>query len=403
MARATSKELKAEISRRLRRHISDLGFVRTVHGHLSPPGTDKDILRALHGAQRSALLRREAPFVRDHWPSLKRHFASGREVQPTELWPRLELVESRTWQSNLFRLASLSWSMPVSQGYGRRLRFLVWDDFNQKLVGLIALGDPVFNLRVRDDWIGWNAQDRKQRLVNVLDAYVLGAIPPYSSMLGGKLVASLVRTQEVRDYFAQRYAGERGIISRTRKRPALVMVTTTSAFGRSSLYNRLRFDSHTIFRSLGYTQGYGHFHVPDDLFDLIRRYLRVRRHSYASNFQFGDGPNWKMRTVRQALRMVGLNPRLIRHGVQREVFGVELAANARAVLRGEQRLPDYTDLFTVAEMGCLARERWVVPRALTNQDCCEWDSEDMLTLLRPGPPAAVRAIPRVRTGTDGAG
>jgi len=37
----------------------------------------------------------------------------------------------------------------VSRGYGRQ-RFLIWDQSNEKLIGLIALGDPVFNLRVRD-------------------------------------------------------------------------------------------------------------------------------------------------------------------------------------------------------------------------------------------------------------
>jgi len=33
-----------------------------------------------------------------------------------------------------------------------------------------------------------------KRLVNVMDAYVLGAVPPYNMLLGGKLVASLVRS-----------------------------------------------------------------------------------------------------------------------------------------------------------------------------------------------------------------
>jgi Druantia protein DruA len=46
--------------------------------------------------------------------------------------------------------ASLGVSL-VSRGYGRRMRFLIWDQSNEKLIGLIVLGDPVFNLRVRDE------------------------------------------------------------------------------------------------------------------------------------------------------------------------------------------------------------------------------------------------------------
>ena len=91
----------------------------------------------------------------------------------------------------------MTWSVPVSNGFGRRLRYLVWDKNNGKLIGLIAIGDPVFNLSVRDNLIGWNAQDRRERLVNIMDAYVLGALPPYNVLLGGKMVACLIRTQKI--------------------------------------------------------------------------------------------------------------------------------------------------------------------------------------------------------------
>jgi hypothetical protein len=58
----------------------------------------------------------------------------------------------------------------VSAGFGRRLRYLVWDKGHNKLLGIIGLGDPVFNLKARDDVINWNVKDRGRHLVNVLDA-----------------------------------------------------------------------------------------------------------------------------------------------------------------------------------------------------------------------------------------
>jgi hypothetical protein len=91
---------------------------------------------------------------------------------------------------------SLTWAVPVSHGFGRRLRYLVWDRHNGKLIGLMAIGDPVFNLSVRDKLIGWNSHARGERLVNIMDAYVLGAVPPYNMLLGGKLVAALIRTRD---------------------------------------------------------------------------------------------------------------------------------------------------------------------------------------------------------------
>jgi len=105
-------------------------------------------------------------------------------------------------------------------------------------MGIIALGDPVFNLKARDDLIGWNSKDREKRLVNILDAYVLGAIPPYNMILGGKLISCLVRSREVRDDFARKYGKARGIISRKKKGAQLAIITTSSSLGRSSCCGR---------------------------------------------------------------------------------------------------------------------------------------------------------------------
>ena len=120
-------------------------------------------------------------------PKLLKHFASGRDVEVRKIRPSLELAPGGCWQSDLFRLAGLYWRIPISEGYGRRLRFLVWDDHNGKLIGLLALGDAVFNLRERDQLIGWDHERRAEALVNLMDAYVLGALPPYNAILGGKL------------------------------------------------------------------------------------------------------------------------------------------------------------------------------------------------------------------------
>jgi hypothetical protein len=263
------------------------------------------------------------------------------------------------------------------------MRFLVWDEHNSKLIGLIALGDPVFNLKVRDLEIGWTTNDRKKRLVNILDAYVLGALPPYSQLLGGKLIASLLRTKEIRDTFKSRYAKSRGLISGKRKCPSLVMVTTTSALGRSSVYNRLTLNGCQILRSVGYTSGWGHFHIPDDLFSFVRRFLSAHDHKYASNNRFGDGPNWRLRAVRKALSLAGLDPNLLRHGINREVFLSHLASNAKGVLRGSAKHPKYDKLPRVSEIGQLARERWIIPRAMRRPEFSHWRAQALRKKLSP--------------------
>lgn len=281
----------------------------------------------------------------------------------------------------MFRFASLTWSVPVSSGFGRRLRYLVWDGHNDKVIGVIAIGDPVFNLSVRDTLVGWDVHDRSARLVNVMDAYVLGALPPYNTLLGGKLVACLVRTRDIYDDFASAYGRSVGIISGKRKRARLLAVTTSSSMGRSSVYNRLKLDGTPYFRSIGYTGGWGHFHIPDDLFFELRDYLRSIGHRYADQHRFGQGPNWRLRTTRAALAELGFRDDLLRHGVQREVFFSTLAANATELLRTGKGTPDLASLLGVPQVAQLALDRWLVPRSERRPEYRSWKREQVLSLL----------------------
>jgi hypothetical protein len=381
-AKNTLRNLEVRLKRKLRKHLQALGLDGSDAASGNGTLLEKEVIRLRHYFHREELLDGSRSFVSERLPALLQYFGSGNEVLPEKIKPRIEVVSSGTWQAELFRLASLTWSVPVSEGYGRRMRFVVWDDNNGKLIGLIALGDPVFNLHVRDQLIGWNADDRKARLVNVMDAYVLGALPPYNMLLGGKLVASLVRTKDVRDVFSRRYSRSTGIISGEAKRPKLVLVTTTSALGRSSVYNRLRLAGQHYFESIGYTSGFGHFHVPNPIFQEMRDYLRLRKHSYCDENCFGNGLNWKFRTIRAALELMGVKRDLLQHGIKREVFVSYLARNSVEFLRGETKHVDYGGLLSVSEVGALAGERWLCPRARRRPEFSSWRREDIINLIK---------------------
>lgn len=379
--RARIKRLGTAVHTKLRHHLADLGFLQLENGMLRPPTDEKEIIRGMHRLYRDEVLRSEKAFLDEYARELIHNFADGAEVHPHQVSPRLELVEADTFAARLFRFASLTWSVPVSRGYGRRMRFLVWDDNNDKLIGLIALGDPVFNLRVRDQLIGWGVRQREERLANVMDAYVLGAVPPYNQLLGGKLLACLIRSREVRDIFAARYGDTKGIISKKKKHASLAIVTTSSALGRSSVYNRLKIGSTSYFDSIGYTTGWGHFHVPADLFDEMRRYTRLKHHRYANGNKFGDGPNWKLRLVRAVLDELGYKSDLLRHGIRREVFMCRFAENAEQVLRGEEKHLHYHGLETVKQVSAKARERWLVPRSERRPEYKLWKKDHLWQLF----------------------
>ena len=248
-------------------------------------------------------------------------------------------------------------------------------------LGLIAIGDPVFNLAVRDNLIGWSAKDRSARLVNVMDAYVLGALPPYSLLLAGKMIACLIRTRELYKDFEAQYGDTTGIISGENKQARLTAVTTSSSMGRSSVYNRLKLDGTRYFESLGYTEGWGHFHIPDKLFLELRNYLRRMEHPYADLHRFGAGPNWRLRTTRAALKELGLKDNILRHGIRREVFISFLVSEGAKLLLTGTGQPDITGLRSVDEVAELALERWIRPRARRDPKYLEWTQEDLASLF----------------------
>lgn len=365
----------------MRAHLAALGFTRDTNGGLVLPGAGKEVIRTLHSAQRIHITTVHSNFILKKFAKLQTFFANGVDVNPDKVAPRLERVVSDTWQSDLFKLASLTWSVPVSSGFGRRLRFLVWDNQNNKLIGLLAIGDPVFNLAVRDKFIGWSGIDRKERLVNLMDAYVLGALPPYNFLLGGKLVACLLRTKEIYNAFQAAYGNSTGIISKKVKAPQLLAVTTSSSMGRSSVYNRLRVGGIDYLKSLGYSGGWGHFHVPDDLFTEMREFLRDIGHKCADLHSFGDGPNWRIRTIRAAMDELGFKGDLLKHGIRREVFVSLLANNSIDILNCGADVPDLSTLQGADEVGRIACDRWLIPRAQSRPEFKAWERENILSCI----------------------
>ena len=373
---------QAKLKRRIRRHLSALGFHKTQDGQLEASGSGKDVIRALHNAQRNARLKLNKKFIAERLPDLIKHFASGSEINPALISPVLKRISRNTWESDLFRLATLTWAVPVSNGFGRRLRYLIWDEHNNKLIGLIAIGDPVFNLSVRDNLIKWNHRARGKRLVNMMDAYVLGAVPPYNALLGGKLVACLVRSREVYNDFTRAYGDTTGIISKRKKKARLLAVTTSSSMGRSSVYNRLKLGGVQYFTPIGYTGGWGHFHIADELFADLRDFLRQIGHPYPDLHRFGQGPNWRFRTTRVALSALGLKSDMLHHGVQREVFLCKLASNAERILRTGKGRPRLSTLLTVKEIGQLAVQRWMLPRSERMTEYRNWSQHNLVSLLK---------------------
>lgn len=378
----STEEVLLETQELRERVLAELALV---DGHIALSerlnGQDaKDQLRKAHELQRTAILEIARPFIESVEDWAIDQFATGSEIDPRAIEPYLVPVETQG-EVDLFRYATLQWSVPVSQGYGRRTRFLLKDRQNDKLIGIFALGDPVIAQGARDTTIGWDKEQRMNRLYNVLDAFVLGAVEPYRQLLGGKMAALATLTNETRSHIVRKYVGSVSEIKEEQKDPTPVLITTSSALGRSSVYNRVTYQGSTMFHSVGYTKGYGHFQFSEKLFSDLRQFVHRRaledevhanRHQSAS---YGSGPNWRFRVLRNALQLLDIPDEALKHNIRREVFLAPTAYNWDAYLKGETDEPVLMDL-PMEELGRYYRTRWAVGRAERMPGYRLWDRED---------------------------
>lgn len=100
------------------------GF-KTRSGKLVTPDTDnKDTRRQLHREAVRHRIEQARPGLKRHEGRLLLYIAAGSEIVPEQIMPRLVEVLPDSEDELLFRYARLHWSIPVSAGYGRRLRFV---------------------------------------------------------------------------------------------------------------------------------------------------------------------------------------------------------------------------------------------------------------------------------------
>jgi hypothetical protein len=375
---------KRAMKRRLFASLREQGYVIDRDMISLPNKTKKDDFREVQQHATRKILDKGEKAIRPYEKRLINYIANGDDVIPEKIEPELILVHPRSKHELLFRYAALHWSIPISSGYGRRMRFLLMDKSNGKLIGIFAIGDPVFGLKARDNWIGWNRENRRQKLYHVMDAYVLGAVPPYSNLLGGKLVALSTLSNEVRKHFRKRYEENKPLIGRKKKPPVLAMITTTSALGKSSIYNRIKVNGTTYWHNIGFTQGSGEFHFSNGIYNDLRAFVVHHCNPTMRHKSWGNGFRNKREIVIKCLEVLGLPRAFACHGIPREIFGAPLGKKAIEYLRGESKQIQFHD-WPLAVLFNKFRNRWLLPRAERVSDWKDFRRETYLIWERPAP------------------
>jgi hypothetical protein len=216
----------------------------------------------------------------------------------------------------------------------------------------------------------------------IADLTVCGAVPPYSQLLGGKLVSMLSVSPAIVRAYHERYRDHPSEIASSlagrpiHRRSHLVFIGTTSLYGSgSSQYNRIRIPSEVlrgradvVFRELGRSRSFGTSHLSSGAVAALVRLAEQSRNGARVNSIFGEGVNPKLRKVRAGIDLLDWpSDDLLQHRRRRIVYGVTLVENLLPYLLGIDTEPKYVfrpslhnDVDAINEWW---RTRWLTERS----------------------------------------
>lgn len=346
---------------------------------IKPPDSyDKQIVKDSMAVKRHESLRRYGKWIDTHRGLIRQNLADGNLVWNSKIEPAIEICETQK-QIDIFRIFRFYWSSPYSEYVGRRIKLLIRDNAipGRPLIGIAALGSSIVHIPERDTWLGWDKETRTKNLIYTMDAYVLGALPPYNYLLGGKLISYIIASNEVRGIFERKYKDKITNISK-RKANRLACIFTTSLYGKSSQYNRIKYNDELLYVPIGHTKGYGTLHLTDETFEAMRALLKARNLIVTN--RFGDGPSWRVRVIRSAAEILGFDADfLLRHSFQRAIYAVPLAYNFKEFLNGKHsRLYRYN--YSLNDLVDYWKERWLYQRKTnseTRRNVINFNAEDI--------------------------
>ena len=184
----------------------------------------------------------------------------------------------------------------------------------------LQLSDVDKNINFKRLIQGYISDKRTEIMASdVMDLSVCGAIFPYNFLIGGKLVALLMASTEIREYFDKRYKNSESEIAKKmagrkiRKKSNLRCLTTTSIFGvGSSQYNRLKVSipkrgkqQELKWEEVGKSHGYGTYHFSSNTQAKLDELLKIQGKVSSINYKFGEGTSPRLRRLRESLSNLG--------------------------------------------------------------------------------------------------
>jgi hypothetical protein len=281
---------------------------------------------------------KKLPVLQSHYDSLwKPTDIMNKELTISEiqsLEPYVEIVDDNAKESTRWtEIRRLIHTMEFQANPGRNVKCYIKDRTSGKILGQVCLGSDITSLGVRDNYIGWQKEDKftNGKLNCTTIATTIVSTQPFGyNFLGGKLIAALATSPEVRDFWQKKYNNP------------LVGVGTTSLYGIHSQYNGI-----PHFKTLGESKGKISTKPDDKVYDPWHQWLKENRADWykmhimderernGANMGYDrNGPvsGIKQKIIQAIFKEVGIKGNAYDHGFQRGVYFAQMYENGNEFL-----------------------------------------------------------------------
>lgn len=347
-----------------------------INPHLRPKRNEKETLRKIHEQKRKEQLKLHRKFLLENFDEIKKFSIDGNEIEPDKIKLKLIEVESDSFESKLFFWWNLIWwSLPYDKPIGRQMRFILWDEYHNAPFGLIGLQSPPLASSVRDNYLGLSNGNREYWINQSMYGQRIGALPPYNELLGGKMVALSLVSNEIRKLYEKKYQNRKTLLKKRKIPNRLLFITTTSAYGRSSVYERINYNGEKVSIFLGFTSGAGTFHLPQELYEELLLFLE--QEGIDTKRGYGTGPSRKLKLVYLGFKKLGLKDlagsSYIFHKIRRGYYLFSNVKNLKNVIQKNKRPLWYNRPFK--KLFDFWLERWCIPRSERKDEWKNFDSD----------------------------
>ena len=250
--------------------------------------------------------------------------------------PYVEIIDDPKESTKWAAVRRMIHTMDFTANPGRNVKINVKDRVSGKLLGQISLASDVTAMGVRDNFIGWTKDNKfvDGKLNNTTIASTIVCTQPLGyNFLGGKLIAMMTTTPEVRAYWKSKYDN------------ILIAVGTTSLYGIHSQYNGI-----PLFKTLGESAGKISLKPDDKFYDPWHQWIKENRAQWykdnISDERARNGANMgyeangpvsgiKQKILGQIFKECGIKATQYHHGFKRGVYMAMMYENGCEYLRNE--------------------------------------------------------------------